>query len=69
MKPPPITRDELHDLLHALLPSVPFAQLGPAVQSLHLILKAGKLATAAPVKPRRYAADKPISESLRLKKP
>lgn len=65
----PITRDELHDLLRVLLPSVPIVQLGPVVQSLHLILKAGKLATAVPTKPRRYAADKPIADSLRLKKP
>lgn len=71
MKPAPITRHELQDLLHALLPTVPAAELAPAVQALHLILKAGKLATAAaPAKPkaRHYAADKPVAQSLKLKR-
>ncbi|GAA4366757.1 hypothetical protein GCM10023185_38140 [Hymenobacter saemangeumensis] len=67
----PITRDELHDLLHSLLPTVPVAELAPAVQALHLILKAGKLAkAAAPPKPkaRHYTADKPVAQSLNLKR-
>ena len=37
---------------------------------LHLVLKAGKLAqAAAPAKPARRFRDRPVAESLNLKKP
>ena len=71
MSPIPITRDELHDLLRVLLPTVPVAELAGAAHALHLIFKAGKLArAAAPVgKPKaRQYRDKPVAESLHLKR-
>ena len=71
MSPVPITRDELHDLLHVLLPTVPVPELAGAAHALHLILKAGKLAkAAAPLgKPKaRQYRDKPVAESMKLKR-
>lgn len=68
----PITRDELHDLLRVLLPTVPVAELAGAAHALHLILKAGKMARAAPrpaKPPARQYRDRPVAESLHLKSP
>lgn len=65
----PITHDELHGLLRSLLPSVPLAELAPVVQALHLILKAGKLASAAPKPKARRYSEKSVAESMGLKKP
>ena len=72
MSTPPITRDELHDLLRVLLPGVPVADLNRAAHALHLIFKAGKLAKAVPPagKPKvRQYREKSVAESLHLKLP
>ena len=65
----PITPDELQGLLCTLLPTVPPAELAPVTQVLHLILKAGKLASAAPKSKARRYTEKSVAVSMGLKKP
>lgn len=68
MKPPPITRDELAELLAELLPDVPARKLAAAAVALHLVLKAGKLAeAAAPAKRPRQYREKSVADSLHMK--